>query len=71
MSDKNSNGCVREESWRCCRDAFIAMIREENTMSYGCKQSLRKSWAGEKKGFADEKVQQRYRDFQKGWDAHV
>ena len=56
------------DDWEKCRSAFVLMIKDENFMSNG-KQSLRKSWAWKRQGFANEMVQQRYVDFKKGWDA--
>ena len=51
-----------------CRDAFVIMIKEENF--YGdISQSLRQHWSGKKGGFADQTIQKRWSDFQRGWNS--
>lgn len=58
-----------DEPWVKVRAAFVAMIKEENFYNDFSKWSLKQCWAGPKMGFADEILNRRWLDFQKGWDA--
>ncbi len=52
------------------REAFVRMIKEENF--YGERWSawsLKQHWSGKEGGFADEQLQKRWHDFEKGWKA--
>lgn len=57
------------DDWRLIREAFVVMIKEENAYHDYGKQSLRAHWAGHSRGFADEYLQRRYKDFTAGWRA--
>lgn len=50
-----------------CRESFVAMIKDENFYSHGTPWSLKAHWAGKGQGFADQMLQRRYRDYQRGW----
>lgn len=58
-----------EADWKPMRDAFVAIIKEENFYSDCSKQSLRAHWNGAESGFGDESLQRRYKDFCAGWKA--
>ena len=52
-----------------CREAFVKMIKKEENFFDPCRQSLKQHWSGKNGGFANNMTQQRWRDFEKGWDA--
>jgi len=53
-----------------CRDAFVAMVRDENFYREAWSRwSLKAHWTGAVGGFADEMLQKRWKDFQAGWCA--
>lgn len=55
-----------------CRQAFVAMIRDENFyMEPYSRQSLKQHWSGAPGGFADKQLQRRWRDFEAGWKART
>ena len=55
-----------------CREAFVDKIKKENFESpTGLKQSLKQHWTGAQGGFWDEFLQERYLDFQSGWNTRA
>jgi len=52
------------------RAAFVKCIKEEDAdREPWARYSLRQHWSGAAEGFHDHQLQQRWRDFAKGWDA--
>ena len=55
-----------------CREEFVALIRDENSMREGwARQSIKQHWMGPLAGFSAESLHARWNDFKHGWKAAI
>jgi len=67
---RESEAVNRPDDWKPARAAFVVMIKDESLVGSSGRPSLRQHWLGAERGFADDRVEARYRDFLAGWYAH-
>lgn len=69
MSRPDTNPDAVKREAREARAAFVKLIKDENFYSDYSRWSLKQHWSGADGGFADDQLQKRWHDFERGWKA--